>query len=246
MFAPLIQMSIKNIVNIDKRFTSSVEALLKSIDNICESTNIQNNINKRNNLVKILNKFSGILNVLNKIVSILEPILEVISILIEVFKNLPIPNAYTTAGLVLMLSDLLDKAKDLINKMKFIVQQIKLLINKMLDIIKRLKSLLYLLDGKIVNCAAKHNVTQQQLEKMLSPLAIQSNINQTLTDNLYKGFRFAIKVDTNNTSIYTKRYAEAIDKNNVVMLKSESSFTSEPNNLIEELKFKIDSENLKA
>ena len=247
MLAPLVHMSIKNIVNIEKRFTSTIESMMKLIASSCITQDISANINKRNNLVGVLNKFSKIFTTLQKVVDILEPILETISILLEVFKSLPIPNAYTTAGLIITLSDIFEKAKILINNLKFILKQIKVILSKMISIIDKLKGLLAQLDNMIIACAQKHKVTPEQMEKLLStPNLDIPNNNNNLNDEVYKGFKFAIKVDDKNTTQYIKRYAIAIDSYGVTILRGESSFTSEPNILIEELKFRIDSQNLKA
>ena len=62
----------------------------------------------------------------------------------------------------------------------------------------------------------------------------------------YKGFTFEIKEDTTQNFNYPKRYAIARNIQGVQMLRSESSFASNPQILIEELKFAIDRDNLRA
>ena len=60
-------------------------------------------------------------------------------------------------------------------------------------------------------------------------------------DNTYKGFTLSVKIDEKNNSKYIKRYAAAQNKQGVIVLKTESSFASDPSILISQLKFIIDS-----
>lgn len=65
-------------------------------------------------------------------------------------------------------------------------------------------------------------------------------------DNTYNGFVFEILIDTNNTTRFIKRYAVAKTQSGVILLRGESSFSSSIEVLIDELKFIIDRDNLKA
>lgn len=66
----------------------------------------------------------------------------------------------------------------------------------------------------------------------------QSQPNDT---NTYKGFKLELKIDEKNESKFIKRYAQALNVQGVPVLKTESSFASDPNVLISQLKFIIDS-----
>ena len=62
----------------------------------------------------------------------------------------------------------------------------------------------------------------------------------------YRGFTFEIKQDTSQNFKYPKRFAIARNIQGIQVLRSESSFASSPQILIEELKFVIDRDNLRA
>jgi len=65
----------------------------------------------------------------------------------------------------------------------------------------------------------------------------------------YKGFKFAIKEEQNQAFVVKgnkRRYAVAIDRYGVETIKSELSFTLDPNDLIEQLKLVIDQRNLQG
>ena len=74
------------------------------------------------------------------------------------------------------------------------------------------------------------------------------DIIDPLTDKPYpyKGFTFEIKNDISQDFRYPKRYAIARNIQGIQVLRSESSFASSPEILIEELKFVIDRDNLRA
>jgi hypothetical protein len=68
-----------------------------------------------------------------------------------------------------------------------------------------------------------------------------SNSEVFNADKEYKDFKLELKLDDTNSSKYPKHYAQALNKQGVPVLKTESSFTSDNQTLISELKFIIDS-----
>jgi len=66
------------------------------------------------------------------------------------------------------------------------------------------------------------------------------------SDNTYKGFKLEILLDDKNDLRFPKRYAVAKTPNGVIVLRTESSFASSVNVLLEEIKFIIDRDNLKV
>jgi hypothetical protein len=66
--------------------------------------------------------------------------------------------------------------------------------------------------------------------------------NKVLLDKpqVYKGFTLELILDPYNPIIYPKRFAQALTRNGVPVLKTDSSFASEPQVLLDQLKFLID------
>ena len=65
----------------------------------------------------------------------------------------------------------------------------------------------------------------------------------------YKGFKFKIKEEQNIAFVVKgnkRRYAVAIDRDGVEVIKSELSFTLDPQDLIDQLKLVIDQRNLQG
>lgn len=66
--------------------------------------------------------------------------------------------------------------------------------------------------------------------------------NQTVlnTPQIYKGFTLELVLDPYNPVIYPKRFAQALTRNGIPVLKTDSSFASEPQVLLDQLRFLID------
>lgn len=116
--------------------------------------------------------------------------------------------------------------------------------------------LLNSLDFLIQNCAEDEEIPFIELNNEFNDLINGDNSNpQGISDVIdpltkkpypYKGFSFEIKVDSSQSFQYPKRYAIARNIQGIQVLRSESSFASSPEILIEELKFVIDKNNLRA
>ena len=99
--------------------------------------------------------------------------------------------------------------------------------------------LMSLLDILIRLCSEKLGIPYQSTNTVVA-----ASPNLAPKTERYKGFTFEILLNTKEVTPYPKRYAVAKDKFNVIQLKSQESYTPNPNILIEELKFVIDRDNL--
>jgi hypothetical protein len=108
-------------------------------------------------------------------------------------------------------------------------------------ILALINKLMTLLDILIRLCSEKLGIPYQSTN-----IVIAASPNLAPKTQTYKGFIFEIQLNTQQTTPYPKRYAVAKDKFNVIQLKSQESYTPNPDILIEELKFIIDRDNLSA
>ena len=103
----------------------------------------------------------------------------------------------------------------------------------------RLKEISLKLDGKTLS-----NLNDQELSDLSNEfLPTGGNYGS------YKGFKFAIKEEQDPRFVVKgnkRRYAVAIDRYGVEIIRSEYSFTQDPNDLIEQLKLVIDQRNLQG
>ena len=113
-------------------------------------------------------------------------------------------------------------------------------INELNELILRLKEITQNLTDKTLN-----NLNEQQLTDLtnfFSPVGVDEF-------SPYKGFKFQIKTEENKSFEVKgnkRRYAVAIDRDGVEVIKSELSFTLDPNDLVDQLKLVIDQRNLQG
>jgi hypothetical protein len=189
-------------------------------------TLINNNIKKLENLKKSIERISRTVATIVVIVTIIERILSLpIPILIPI-KIQYQPTLQKLLRLISGLSALLVIATTLLSN-----EIIRL--NELRD---RLKEVSLKLDGKTLDFADLTTLTNEFLPA-------GGNYGS------YKGFKFAIKEEQNQAFVVKgnkRRYAVAIDRYGVEIIKSELSFTLDPNDLIEQLKLIIDQRNLQG
>jgi hypothetical protein len=191
---------------------------------------INNSINKLNNLQKTLGIISISLTVFNTLIPLLN-------------RSAPLTVISTPPGtpvITMVAHDELRNKKQRLEKLVSALSAVLSIatvalaneIRKLNELILRLKNVN--LDG----------LDQQQLTDLTS--SIYSNV-----DNFspYKGFTFKIKEEQNQAFVVKgnkRRYAVAINRDGVETIKSEFSFTLDPNDLVEQLKLIIDQRNLQG
>ena len=194
----------------------------------------------RNELTTILNNANKVITTSNNVISIVQTSLSTLSAILLVLKNIPIPTGF---GLPISV----------INKFTISINQISKRINQgqvglatlqalsliLTGLLASILDLLNSLDGLIQKCAEEQNIPYNLINAEL--VVIQGNV-----ENSYKGFTFNIKLENLENPQYPRRYAVAINEYGLIVLRSESSFTANPQTLIDQLKFIIDRDNLKA
>lgn len=184
------------------------------------------NLNKRQiELVKVL------IEALKKIISILGPVIEALSMLPAMFMN---------AAIILKLQ----KLQQILNDSVCLLDVSVSLLIKLIQNLEYQESRLLQLNDILNNNF--ENLTSDEITALL-------NSNKYGLGYLkgydYKGFRFFIKEEEDPKFIVKgnkRRYAVALNKDGNEILKSPSSFTLDPDVLVEELKLIIDQKNLVA
>jgi hypothetical protein len=99
----------------------------------------------------------------------------------------------------------------------------------------------FLDEQKILN--NQLNIEPQDVASIVSvnPILDSLGILTPAPEGVYKGFKLEIKLDEASTSKYPKRFAQALNAQGVPVLKTDSSFASDPQVLLDQLKFIIDS-----
>ena len=239
-----------DIVSNNKR----LQELIDDTNIIIDSATTQEAINNarviRNSTLAIiinnerkLDSLSKIVNNANKIVTILNVALTTIILLFTIPKPFGLGPTMPTpiANKVKKFQDLVVALNILISILKGILDS---KLNELNDLKSQLNQLNNILDNTLVN-----NLSNEQLQSFINE---QRNLQSKFLE--YKGFKLEIReeetlgaqqaVVVRNT--IKRKYAVALDRDGVPVLKSDFSFTLDPVDLIEQLKLIIDNNNLQA
>jgi len=199
---------------------------------------ILNLINKRNKLVRQINKIYKTTSKIEKTLSTTNAVLTGVQFGITTLKINPYP---VPSGIVSKLIDLEDELK----KAKIVVNILTLTLAAFGAVLGIILGLLNSLDFLLQECSQSQNIPFDIINNELNTLVNQStgisNSEIIQQDNTYKGFDLEIKFDLTSSSKYPKRFAQALTKTGIPVLKTDSSFASDPQVLLDQLKFIIDS-----
>jgi hypothetical protein len=223
---------------------------LKSLVNCPSSAKINSLIAKRNSLVKQLNNIYTIINTLTKTLAITTSIITALTIGITLAKALPYPSVGIpplglpplTAGQQATIADGLRLLQEALIKAGITVSILTLTVGSFGILLGKIIDLLNSLDMFLQHCAEDQDMDLEQLNDEINALANPTvEATQTPEGNTYKEFKLEVVINEKNTSKYIQRYAQALNKQGVPVLKTEPSFASDPAVLISQLKFIIDS-----
>ena len=115
-------------------------------------------------------------------------------------------------------------------------------ISTAVKILQTVITTLQIIDLVLEKCGAKPNQLGEDSTKLLDTIKLAE---QSLIDEIYKGFTFAI-VEKQFSPTLKQKIGQAKNSQGIILLQTEPSFTTDPQVLIEELKLIIDRDNLKA
>lgn len=211
---------------------------LKSLT-VCPTQNeILSIINRRNKLAKQINAVYQTVTTISKILIGVNLAISAIQVGILATAAIPLP---LPPGVPIAVSEL----KTQLNKAQVTISILTITLASFGVILGLILKLLNSLDQLIQQCAQDQNIPFETINNELNLLVNQStgvsNSTVIAADNTYKGFALEIELDETNTTQYKKRYAQALNIQGVPVLRTESSFASDPQVLIDQLKFIIDS-----
>ena len=191
---------------------------------------------------KRLTTVQQVIDVLNLLAPLITPI-------VIFFKTNPIPSAVPPGvgvplGTITTIDDKTRKLQNIIDSSLSIVSVLSSVVSKLIDD----------LDYQESRLNQVGNILEQNLDNLsisdLNDLLLSSSQGLGyLSGYDYKGFRFFIKEENNPNFVVKgnkRRYATAVNKDGNDVLQSSSSFTLEPDVLVEELKLQIDQKGLVA
>ena len=242
---PIIGLQIANqlfsIISQRAKLEELVDQVNAYIDtaNTPETTNIATNL--RNNTITLINNSISKLQSLQTTLNQINTYLAIFNAIVTVLSAIPIPTSVPPGigipvNVITRIVKAIENANRLVSALNVILSVASLLleheVGKLNELILKLKNIN--LDG----------LNSQQLSDLTS--SIYNNVDNFPS---YKGFKFKIKVEENKAFEVKgnkRRYAVATNRDGVEVLKSDFSFTLDPNDLIDQLKIVIDQRNLQG
>jgi len=211
-------------------------------------------VKKRNKTTKKINSLYKTISTMSKIALGINIALQVIKVGILAIGIIPFP----MPPAVPIGADILGK---ILQKLGVFISVATIALAVFGTVLGLILGLLKALDALIQTCLQSQNTAEsagnnagetsiETFEKINDELNLFINEstgvdNQTVINNInnqtYKGFTLELSMDPYNPLKYPKRFAQALTRTGVPVLKTDSSFTSDPQLLIEQLKFLIDS-----
>jgi hypothetical protein len=254
--APVIALQLSNRLSSVISQRSKLETLVDQVNVYIEQANTPDTIsiatNLRNNTVTLINNSISKLDSIRKTLNIISISLTLFNIIIPLLnRTAPLTVITTLPGTpipgMIPHDELRNKKQRLEKLVSALSAVIVIATNSLENEIVQLNELILRLK----------NISQQLTDSTLSNLNEQELTDLTNfyspvgTDEFppYKGFKFKIKIEENKAFEVKgnkRRYAVAIDRDGVEVIKSELSFTLDPNDLVEQLKLVIDQRNLQG
>jgi len=207
-------------------------------------------VNKRNSIATQINNLYQNIKVIDKTTSTTSTVLDAVQIGITTIKSIPYPATGIpplglpplTTGVIETIGAAVDLLQTRLNTGKIIINSLNISAASFGSLLGSSLNLLNILDLLIQQCSQEQNIPFTTINNEINLLNNQSQeIEQTQQNLTYKGFKLELQLDKSNQSKYPRRYAQALSKQGVPVLKTESSFASNPQVLLDQLKFIIDS-----
>jgi hypothetical protein len=240
---------ISNIAIGNKKIETLVDDTITIIENATTKQDIEKAKLFRNNALIVIAANRKRLTTIQQVIDILNILAPLITPIVTFFKLNPIPSAVPPGvgvplGTITTISDKTRKLQDIIDSSLSIVSVLSSVVSKLIDDLEYQESRLNQI-GNIL----EQNLNNLSINDLNDLLLSSSQGLGYLSGYDYKGFKFFIKEENNPNFVVKgnkRRYATAVNKDGNDVLQSSSSFTLEPDVLVEELKLQIDQKGLVA
>ena len=229
------------------RVQNEVNRIIDELSSQCPPPDVLASMSKTvNTLRPILTSADKKIKTAGNIAKFIDPLILAANIIIEIVINLPIPSGFEPIGVqtrriarIMWLYNLIEVLSDEGEAVKQVVQGAS-------DTLTPLKVKLDQVDALLQACIANQNLSDEDRSRILK--SIQGEYSDPSLNSLEytstSGYNYTIKVivDPNSPEIAPKRQAIAQDFRGITVLTGPSSFASDPQVLIEEIKFRIENQ----
>ena len=190
----------------------------------------------RNNAITVIQSNEQKIIRINEQIQRITIYITIFSTVVSILSSIPIPTSVPPGigipvNAITKIIILLEKANKIVLALSALLPTVLVSLEKAIQILEELKAQLLPVNG--------------ELESKLPPVPVRFGTDYPP----YKGFKFALREENNPKFVVQgnkRHYAVAINKQNIEQLKSDLSFTLDPNDLIEQLKLVIDQQNLQG
>jgi hypothetical protein len=206
--------------------------------------------NKRNKIATQINNLYQNIKTINKTTGITNDVITAVQTGITVIQAIPYPAIGIpplglpplTTGIIETIGATADTLREGLNKARVVLSDLNITAASFGSLLGSALNLLNILDLLIQQCSESQDIPFAQINNEINLLNNQSQeIEQTQNNLTYSGFKLELQLDKTNQTKYPRRFAQALNKQGVPVLKTESSFASNPQVLLDQLKFIIDS-----
>jgi hypothetical protein len=251
--APIIALQLTNTIIQIVSQNGKLQDLVNKTNIVIDSANTQNQINQaitlRNAAIQIINNQEKKVLSLQNTINTISTFIQVFNTIVSILSSLPIPTA-VPPGIGIPLT-VITKITNIIAKAQYLIAALGVTLAVMVPILGQaivtledLKTQLHNINGLLDNITSNNNNIDNNINLLLG-----TNFSFGTNFPIYKGFKFAVKEENNLAFVVRgnkRHYAIAINSDGNEVLKSDYSFTLDPNDLIEQLKLTIDQKNLQA
>ena len=190
----------------------------------------------RDNALRVIQSNEDKINKINEQLQRVTIYINIFSTIISILSAIPIPTSVPPGigipvNVITKIVQLLEKANKIVLALSALLPTIIVSLDKAIQILQDYKAQLLNVNGQVDNLATP------------TPVAFGTDYGE------YKGFKFALREEKDpklEVRGNKRHFAVAINKQNIEQLKSDASFTLDPNDLIEQLKLVIDQQNLQG
>jgi hypothetical protein len=223
-----------------QKLVNDTNAIIIEANESGDPTKLSNAQLARDNAIRVITNNEDKIRKIKSDIDKISIYITIFSLIVSIISAIPIPTSVPPGvgipvNLIIKLVRILDKANRVLLALSALLPILSSILEKAISILEDLKSQLLDINGELASTDANTEYT--------GGFGLVDGQQQR-----YKGFRFAIREDNSFGGVkvgpYKRHYAVAIDIYNVEVLKSELSFTLDPNDLIDQLKLVIDSQGL--
>jgi uncharacterized protein Yka (UPF0111/DUF47 family) len=241
IISKLLNKLVQRLSKTVQRLTDLVDRVNEQILNIQTKQDVLRARVVRNAALVELNKAERQITQIRNIIRTLERILRIISLVLRVLLLIPVPASPGTVQKITNAIMTLDSITVMLGITK------EALNGLIIEVQYQRSRLLPISD--IIDKAIDNDLSPDEINALVTAQLAGGGQLGVIPNVSYKGFTFAIYEENDPRFVVDgnkRRYAVALDRSGFIVLRTEPSFTLNPDVLVENLKLQIDERNLEA